>query len=349
MIMQPISGKRVIAILVTLGLLAAAVVSRWYQSRDIVVESPNLVVMGTLARIHVRCRTESVGQEAIMAARKAIDDMDRLFSTYRDDSELAQVNRQAAQTPVAVPEEVYRLLERSCYYSRMSGGAFDITVTPLIRLWKQAGKTGQRPSPEEIAKAQDKVGYQKLVLREEGGQFLVSFAQEGMELNVDAIAKGYAVDRALEALKMEGVTGGLVDIGGEVACFGGHWRIGIQDPFASDNDNPLSQHPCWVIMLDDGAVATSGNYRRYVKIGEQHFSHILDPGTGQPADKVPSVTIIAPKTIDADALATALSVIGPEAGLKLIAMFDRTECMLVTGIPENPMLTRSPGFARYEQ
>jgi thiamine biosynthesis lipoprotein len=167
-------------------------------------------------------------------------------------------------------------------------------------------------------------------------------------LNVNAIAKGYAVDCALEALKIPGVRSGLVDIGGEVSCFGRPWIIGILDPFAQDNENQLSQAPRWRLRCQDVSVATSGNYRRYVSVHGKHYSHIVDPRTGQPAEKIPSVTVIAPKTIDADALATALLVMKAEEGIKLAEKLPDVEAFLVAGTPEKPQYYRTSGFKKYE-
>ena len=170
---------------------------------------------------------------------------------------------------------------------------------------------------------------------------------------MDAIAKGYAVDQALAALVKSGVVGGMVDIGGEITCFGENqpgrdWLLGIQDPFSAQNENQLSEKPGWIVSLRDCAIATSGNYRRYITISGQKYSHIIDPVTGRPAEKLPSVTIIAEKTVDADALATAISVMGPEKGMELIEILANTEAFLIAGSSEKPELYRSSGFAKLD-
>jgi thiamine biosynthesis lipoprotein len=308
--------------------------------------------MGTFGRIQVRCRNEQIGREALEAARASLDEVDRLLSTYRDDSELSEVNRRAGREPVAVSMETYHLLLKALDYSRKTDGAFDITVGPLLRLWKQAARENRLPSQAELAQAKEKGGYEKVLLGSEENR-TVSFAVEGVELNVDAIAKGYAVDRALAALRRPEVTAALVDIGGEIACFGREqsgkdWRVGIQDPFAKGNDNPISQRARWVVSLSNGAVATSGNYRQYLTIGGEKFGKIVDPRTGEPTGKLHSVTIIAAQTVDADALATAVSVMGLEKGLKLIESLENTEALVIAGTPAEPREYRSSGFDKYE-
>jgi len=321
------------------------------SSQLVKVDSGTLVMMGTFARIQLRCQNPALGRQALAAALEALEQVDRLMSTYRDDSELSLVNRRAALEPVCVSPETFRLLQNSLDFSRQSQGAFDITVAPLVRLWKQAALQNRLPSESEINRAKANVGYEKLQLSEQ--HQTVAFTQNGVELDVNAIAKGYAVDQALAALRRPGVAAALVDIGGEIACFGQDepakdWLIGIQDPFADDTDDPLSKRPRWFIRLTNRAVATSGNYRRYVVINGKNFSHIIDPGTGQPAMNLPSVTIVADTCEKADALATAVCVLGPQKGLELIETQPATEAFLVAGTADEPIIYRSGGFKNYE-
>ena len=308
------------------------------------------VIMGTLVRIQLRCESDQIAQEALIRAYAAMDQVDQLMSTYREDSEMSKINRRAALEPVEVSPETFNLLRKAMEYSRMTDGAFDITVAPLIRLWKQVEKEDRLPTQEELDQVLARIGYEKIALSYENRT--VSFAHEGVELNVDAIAKGYAVDRALNAVRRPGVRAALVDIGGEIACFGQDkpgqdWIVGIQDLFADNLENPFDQKARWLVTLRDHAIATSGNYRQYVTISNKKYSHIIDPRTGMPAEKLPSVTILAPLTEDADALATAISVLGPEKGLALIDSIPDTEAFLVGGTEENPIFYRSQQFDRY--
>jgi len=316
------------------------------------IDSGAFLTMGTFGRIQIRCTDEQAGRRATEAALGVLEEVDQRFSTYREDSELAKVNLLAAKQAVEISPETYQLLLQANQYSRLTEGAFDITVTPLIRLWKQAAEDNRLPTEVEIREIKAKVGFEKLTLNAADPP-TVEFAVEGMELNVDAIGKGYAVDRALAALREPGIVAALVDIGGEVAGFGEsrpgkYWMIGIQDPQAAKRSHPLSQEPRWLIRLEDCAVATSGNYRQYVRIEGKQYSHIINPRTGRPADILPSVTVIAPTTADADALATAISVMGMEEGIQLIESLANTETLLIAGSRETPILVRSSGFTHFE-
>ena len=311
------------------------------------LDSGQLVLMGTVGRIQLDCVDEATGRAALAAALAALREVDERLSTYREDSELAAVNRQAGEGAVAVSEETYRLLERAWLWSERTGGAFDVTVGPLLDLWREAAEVDVLPTKEVLAAARAKVGWGQLVLEPEGRT--AAFGVAGMVLNVDGIAKGYAVDRAAEAAGQAGAAGGLVDIGGEVAVFGRAaggqgWLIGVQDPFAADVDDQLSERVRWRIRLKAGAVATSGNYRRYRQIGGQRHSHIVDARTGQTADALASVTVVAATTETADVLATAVSVLGLEAGMALIEEIEGAEAFAVSGGPGEMAVHRSSGW-----
>jgi len=323
------------------------------QNRLIEVDSGTFMTMGTFGRIQLRCRSEQLGQNALAAAHEELDRIDRLLSTYRRDSQLACVNKTASQAPVTICPETYLVLKKAKEYYQKTDGAFDITVAPLLTIWKKAQKANHLPTPQQLHQAHQLVGSDKLKLSE-SAPYTVYFTQPGLILNVNALAKGYAVDCVLSVLRRPGITAALVDIGGEIACFGRNrpdrdWLVGIQDPFAPDNEDPFNTKPAWVVTLHDCSVATSGNYRQYQTIQGKKYSHIIDPRSGQPAQKVPSVTVIAPLTIDADALATALSVLDPEKGLALIESTENTETIIITGTSEHPRLYRSSGFSKYEK
>jgi thiamine biosynthesis lipoprotein len=326
---------------------------KWQQSRNhgpVEIDSGRFITMGSFARIRLYAKDYAVGYEALDRAKAALKKFDEHFSTYRDDSELSAVNRNAAEKPVPISADTRYLLEKSLEYSRLSDGAFDITVSPLITLWKKVGKENRLPTAEEIQKAKETIGWQKVILSDKNNATTntVRFVVPGVKLAIDAIGQGYSSDVALDALKIPGVEAAIVDVGGEIACFGRAWIIGIQDPFAVNNDDPLSESPRWKIRLSNGGVSTSGNYRHYKTIAGKIYSHIIDPRTGMPAEKLPSVTVIAPKAIDADALATAISVLGPEKGLELARSLPGVEVFLVGGTAKSPKLYRSEGFEKYE-
>lgn len=307
------------------------------------IDSGQLILMGTFARIQIYCKSPKEGHKALNEALQTLKHADKLFSTYRTDSELALINREASKHPLKISPETFFVLKKAIEYSKLTNGAFDITVTPLIKLWKSSARKGIMPTKEQLLKARQLVGYTNIILSKP--DMTVKFKTKNLKLNVDAIAKGYSVDLAMQAIRKCRVDSALIDIGGEIACFGREWIVGIQNPF---DTNSLKVSPLITIKLTDKCVATSGNYRRYVTIDGKKFSHIINPATGEPAEKIPSVTIIAGKTIDADALATAVSVIGVKKGLKLIESIPNTEALLITGTERHYQVHISSGFSKYE-
>jgi thiamine biosynthesis lipoprotein len=282
--------------------------------------------MGTVARILVVAQTQPQAEAAIDAAFDKIYAIDHLMSDYDPNSQLSLVNREAFDRPVPVDAKLFEVLTAAKLYSCMSDGAFDVTVGPEVQLWRKAKEDGVAPTPEALAKAKEAVGYENLILDAENKA--VKFAKEGMFLDLGGIAKGYAIDKAIEALQAAGLKGGMVDIGGDLRCFGTpakgkpHWFIGLQDP---QNEEDILMK----LNMDNRAVATSGDYRRFVVIDGQKHSHIINPATADSAQDLSSVTIIAPTAMQADALATAVTVLGSEKGLSLIETMEECEAFVI--------------------
>ena len=218
-------------------------------------------------------------------------------------------------------------MNKSVEYSAVSGGAFDVTIGPVVDLWRAAGERGGGATVEEIAQAKSKVGYKKLIIDNENST--VRFAVEGMRIDLGGIAKGYAIDLAIEAMRKCGAVGAMVDVGGDIRCYG----------------SPQGQI-LLVLRLNDAAVATSGDYQRFVVIdGEQH-SHIMNPEIADSARELSSVTVIAPTAIQADALATAVTVIGADGGMRLIETIGEAEVLLIPNSDELEFLN-TVGIGRY--
>jgi len=210
-------------------------------------------------------------------------------------------------------------------------------------LWKAAGEANTPPTEEALAEARGRVGYEKLILDEKNRT--VQFAVKGMRVDLGGIGKGYAVDKAIEAIKELGALGAMVDLGGNIRCFGQPprgqecWRVGVQDPNVSPDDMDASRI-LLVLAITNESVATSGDYRRFVKVHGEKQSHILDARTGRGADKLVSDTIIAPDATTADALSTAVNVLGPEKGLALIERLAGVEAILILpGDPAHPIFS----------
>jgi thiamine biosynthesis lipoprotein len=342
--MQETKNKTIAYTLLTLAAMGGLL---WLstQNRVISVDGGFRLTMGTVARIMAVAQDQAQANEAINAAFEKIYEIDHLMSDYDPNSQLSLVNRQAFEQPVPVDAELFEVLTAAKLYSCMSGGAFDVTVGPEVQLWRKAKEDGIAPTPEALAKAKEAVGYDNLIL--DNQKQTVKFAKEGMCLDLGGIAKGYAIDKAIEILQAAGVKGAMVDIGGDLRCFGTpadgkpHWLIGLQDP--QKEGNILMK-----LNMDNRAVATSGDYRRFVVIDEKKHSHIVNPTTADSALDLSSVSIIAPTAMAADALATAVTVMGDEKGRELIEKIETTEAILISHGDETSF-EKTTGVEKYIQ
>jgi thiamine biosynthesis lipoprotein len=313
-------------------LLGAALYVGLQPSETVQVDSGFMVVMGTFSRAVAIASSEKAGQAAIAAAFDEQRRVDELMSYHNLDSELNTVNREAYQRAVEVDEATFAVLEKAMHFSELSGGAFDVTIGALGELWRRAAATDTVPTEAEIAKARSRVGYDKLRL--DPAARTVRFAVEGVKIDLGGIAKGFAIDKAVEAMKAAGAVGGMIDIGGDIRCFGRPpegqqtWRVGLQDPNVAPDDMATGK-PLFVLEVRDRAVTTSGDYRRFATVKGQRQSHIMDTRSGRGADALASVTIIAPDATSADALATAVSVLGLEKGLALIEQVPAPAAILI--------------------
>ncbi len=323
---------RGIAVVVVCLLLGGALHVGLTTRKMVQVDSGYKVIMGTFSRAVAIAPSEKVARACIAAAFEEQKRVEERMSYHNPDSELNMVNREAYQRAVEVDETTFEVLEKARQFSELSGGAFDVTIGALGELWRRAAATDTMPTEAEIAEARSKVGYDKMLLDPNTGT--VRFAAEGMRIDLGGIAKGYAVDKSVEAMKKRGAAGGMVDLGGNIRCFGRPpegqecWRVGLQDPNVAPDELGGSQL-LLVLTITDESVATSGDYRRFVKVQGSKESHIIDTGTGKGARKLVSDTIIAPDAITADALSTAVNVLGPDTGLALIESIPDVEAILI--------------------
>lgn len=325
--------------------------------RQIELDSGHRVVMGTFARVVAVAENSRTAKKSIEAAFAEIQKVDDLMSDYKDDSEISLVNRDAFKQPVKVSEYTFKVLEKSIEFSKLSDGAFDITVGPLVKLWRSAAESNCPPTDAELSEANSKVGYEKLIL--DSVDKTVRFKADGMRIDLGGIAKGYAIDKAIEAIQSAGAAGGMVDIGGDIRCFGtpmqgkNYWLVGLQDPNITNDDSDIlaqagiqTSEPLLILQLTDAAVTTSGNYRRFALIDGKKYSHIINRQTGISTEGLSSVTIISKNAVDADALATAVSVMGAEKGLALIETIPQTEAILIASQPKS-ILIKTTGAEKY--
>ena len=247
---------------------------------------------------------------AISAAFAEIRRIDALMSLHRADSELQRVNATAAAGPVAVSADLFRVLTAAMEIAAATDGGFDITVEPLTQLWGFIWKEYRLPTPAELAAVLPRVDYRHLELTP--ATQTVRFKREGVRLDLGGIAKGYAVDCALEKLRALGITNAMVRAGGDLRVLGhppdaDAWTVQLEDPAKTGRRV--------TIQLRDAAISTSGNYENYFEIAGRRYSHIVDPRTGLPAEGLAACSVIAPTCLESDGLATGVFVLGPERSL----------------------------------
>jgi len=324
-------------------LLAAATLAPAGCERQVRPISLTRPKMSTLVTITVYDRSPTRAQKAIDAAFDRMDAVAQVADRHLADSEITRLARAGA--PVKVSPELWRLLAAAKAMGERTGGAFDVTVGPLCRLWKRCAMAKRMPTPDEVQAAKGQVGIEGLALDE--ATHTAALSRPGMVVDLGAIAKGYAVDQAIAALKSQGIASALVNAGGDMRMIGPRpgadaWRIGVQDPREPGNHSGLLH----TLHVPACAIATSGNYQRFFEIAGQRFSHIIDPRTGQPASRVPSVTVVSQTdAMTADMWATAASVLDPDEAIKLIDADPDLEALLVTLGPEGQVHERtSKGF-----
>jgi FAD:protein FMN transferase len=271
--------------------------------------------MGTLVRVTVYTRGERAARDAFRAAFDRVRDLDRILSDYRPDSELNEVTRTAVGRAVPVSDDLFAVLLASQKLAESTGGAFDITQGPTIRLWRDARKTARIPEPDALHEAASRSGFHKLHL--DANRRTVMLDVPGMALDAGGIGKGYAASEAIKALRTFGVRSALVAVSGDLAFSEAPpgrrgWRVSVYE-----GDPSIVGFPT-VLELTNAAVSTAGSSEQHVDIGGRRYSHIIDPSTGMGLLEDLTVTVIARHGIDADGLDTAVSVLGTERGLALI-------------------------------
>jgi thiamine biosynthesis lipoprotein len=316
-------------------------------------------VMGTLATVTVAHEDRELAQKALEAAFAEMERLATLWNKYNADSEVGRLNR-TGTSKIEISADTLTLLQRAKYFSELSSGAFDITVEPLLRVWKKCEREQRMPTDAELREAVRCVGYKDLQImklvtlmqrdpsdgrtpRQPSPGCFAVFQREGMAIDVGAIAKGEAADLVAMKLAAMGIESALVDIGGDIRALNGkpgqgYWTVAVRDP--QDAKKLVAK-----LRANGNAITTSGNYERFLTIGEKKINHIIDPRTGEPADKCRSVTIVTPTAADADAFATAVFVLGPEEGMKLVESRPDTEALIIDSAGKQ---TRSTGFAAHE-
>ena len=302
--------------------------------------------MGTRYTVKLAQALEVAAVDSVQrAVDRTLARVNRRMSTYLPDSEISRFNRTAGTDWFGVSVETAGVLAEALRTSRLSAGAFDVTVGPLVQLWGfgPAGQRVIRPSPAEVADARGRVGYRLLEVRTAPPG--LKRAQNAVEIDLGAIAKGYGVDQVAVTLDSLGLSAYMVEIGGEVRVKGEKapgqpWQIGIERPVA---DKRVILR---VVSLSDVALATSGDYRIFFEQDGQRYSHTIDPRTGEPIDHdLAAVSVLAGSCMRADALATALLVLGPRDGYEL-AVREQIAALFVLREGEQLIEKPTPEFGR---
>jgi len=276
--------------------------------------------MGTLFTITLYAATEAQGRAASDAAFAKIAALNAMMTDYDAESELMQLCKKPVGQPVRVSPELFEVLQQSQRLAELSDGAFDVTVGPVVRQWRRARRQGERPPPEQLARAREAVGWPKLKL--EGRNQTVTLLAPNMQLDLGGIAKGFAADQALETLRSHGLPRALVAASGDIAAGDAPpgkrgWRVAIGAP-VSGPSSAGGAPSARTLLLRNAAVSTSGDAEQFVEIDGVRYSHIVDPHTGMGLTNQLQVTIVARHATDTDAFATTVCVLGIERGLRLV-------------------------------
>jgi thiamine biosynthesis lipoprotein len=283
-------------------------------------------LMSTIVEI-TAVGAEEESRQAMSLAFEEIRRIDGLMSVYNPDSEISRINEAAGKSAVRVSADTLKVINESLRIARLTDGALDITVAPLMELWGFGNGENRVPQDDELQDALPLVDYRKVLV--DADSSTVSLDLPGMRIDVGGIAKGYAVDSAIRVMKKSGIRDALISAGGDIYAMGARpgkesWRIGIRHP--RDTSDLLG-----ILELKYRAVATSGDYENFFEVGGKRYCHIMDPGTGRPVQGIMSVTILADTAAEADALATALFPLGADKGMELIESLEGVDGIIVTG------------------
>lgn len=297
-------------------------------------------IMGSEFQYKLYCNNKPICEKAVRESQERLKQIDSVFSNYREDSILTEVNNNASVSPVKVPAEFIDLAKKSIEFSKLTDGAFDITVGNLYELWKSSSKENLLPGKSQIESALKCTGYKKIEI--DSVNNTVAFNSNCLELDFGAIGKGYAVDEVVKIVRSHGIKKGLINFGGNIYALDKQkgekgWEVGINDPFNLSSVIDF-------IKLDKLGVATSGDYQKYFLVDGKRYSHIIDPHTGLPVENLSSVTVLADSATKADALSTAFSVMGKNKTKEFGDNEGVAGVMIIDGDRSNYKVYKSPGF-----
>ncbi len=297
-----------------LSITALPAPAEWYSREE--------AIMGTAVRVELWHEDATAARAAMRAVMDEMHRIDASMSPYKHDSELSRINREAAQKPVPISQEMFDLIARSIEFSQLSGGAFDITFSSVGYLYDY--REHVKPTDAQIAKALPGINYRHLRLDPKART--IHYARPGVRIDLGGIAKGHAVDNCIAILKNRGITNAIVTAGGDSRLLGDRrgrpWNVGIRDPRQRGE-------VAAVLPLADVAISTSGDYERFFEEDGVRHHHIINPRTGKSATGVRSVTIIGPDGITTEGLTKSVFVKGPKEGMRLIESIQGVDAIII--------------------
>ncbi|MBO6183801.1 MAG: FAD:protein FMN transferase [Chryseobacterium sp.] len=290
------------------------------------VERSRLVtLMGSKFEITLVDKDSLSVEKNIDKSINEIQRIENLISEWKPETQISEVNKNAGIKPVKVDAEVFALTEKAIYFSKLTDGAFDISIVAMDKIWKFDDSMNELPSEESIKNSVKNVGYQNIILDKINSTIFLK--NKGMKIGFGSIGKGYAADKTRELMQSFGVKSGIINASGDISAWGNQpdgkpWAIGINNPFKDDKIAA-------VLYLKENAVTTSGSYEKYAEINGKRFSHIMNPKTGYPSTGLTSVTIIGPNATMANGFSTSIMVLGKKEGLKLIKKFPEYQYLII--------------------
>ena len=290
------------------------------------VFSKSLKLMGNRFQLSAVAGKKAFADKCIDAAIQEIQRIEKLLTTFNDGSETALINKNAGIEPVSVSTETFNIIERSIRISGITQGAFDITYGSVDkRLWNFDSNMKELPDKETARKMVRLINYRNILLNKE--KSTVFLKESGMRIGFGGIGKGYAAEKAKQVMKEMGIESGIVNASGDLATWGYQpngkpWTIGIVDPNAKVKVFSY-------LNITDMAIATSGNYEKYIIVNGKKYSHTINPRTGLPVRGIKSVTIISPNAEIADAMTTPVMIMGIKAGLDMINQIRDIEAIII--------------------
>ena len=292
-----------------------------------VQETKTAHLMGSVFQITIVDKDRISAQENIQKTIDEIERIENLISEWRPETQISQVNQNAGIKPVKVDREVFEITKKGILFSKITNGAFDISIVAMDRIWIFDGSMEKLPSKKSIKKSVNNVNYKNIILDSINSTIYLS--KKGMKIGFGSIGKGYAADKGRQLMQSLGIKGGIINAAGDISTWGTQldgqpWKIGVNNPFETGETSAV------LAFSTAKAVTTSGTYEKYAEIEGKRYSHIINPKTGFPSMGLTSVTIIGENAEMCNGFSTSILVLGLKNGLKLIKKHPEYQYVILT-------------------